>query len=197
MVVHQTLLDEMSRLMRGIGGDLTWFTDRMWNMPALDTAAQPLSVLAQLPAVLELSGKQTRTVVQAICDAASSLNWQQSYTHSDGFDRAYLDNYGWFNLVSPDGVFLSDTIRVSVGYWGKGLSYVEHWHEPEEFYLVLAGGAEFHSKGRAPRRCGPGDVVHHLPNQPHSIEMNNGPLLAAAFWRGERLLRKPDLAEST
>ena len=152
-----------------------------------------LPMISLLDAALGLTNLQTRPVVQAICDSAHRLSWQQSYTNADGFDQYYLDNYGWFNLVSPEGIFLNNALRVSIGYWGQGLDYVEHWHAPEEFYLVLAGGAKFHSAGRAPRQCGAGEVVHHSPNQPHSFRMNNGPMIAAAFWRGEGLLNKSDL----
>ena len=74
MGLQNILLDETVRLARGSGDDLTWFADRMWNLPALDTAAHPLPLLSQLPAMLELSGKQTRSVTQAVCDAAPLLN---------------------------------------------------------------------------------------------------------------------------
>jgi len=194
---HEALLDELAGLARQTGGQLGWFADRMQDLDRLDVASHTLPVISLLDATLDLSNHQTRPVVQAICDNAHELNWQQSYTKSDGFNQFYLDNYGWFNLVSPEGIFLNDAMRVSIGYWGKGLDYVEHWHAPEEFYLILAGEAKFLSAGAAPRQCGPGDVVHHSPNQPHSFQMNKGPLIAAAFWRGDGLHDKPDLKAST
>lgn len=190
---HKTLLDELAGLARQTDGQLEWFSDRMQNLSQLDIVPRALPVISLLDAALDSANLQTRPVVQAICDSAPRLNWQQSYTKADGFDQFYLDNYGWFNLVSPEGIFLNNGMRVSIGYWGQGLDYVEHWHEPEEFYLVLAGGAKFLSAGCAPRQCGPGDVVHHNTNQPHSFQMNNGPLIAAAFWRGDGLHNKPDL----
>ncbi len=39
--------------------------------------------------------------------------------------------------------------------------------------------------GRAPRQCYVGDVIHHRSKQIHAIEIIPGPLLVAAFWRGE------------
>ena len=148
----------------------------------------------RLPAVTLVDALETEDpLARAVIAAASALRWQQSYTAADGFDADYLARYGWFNLVSPEGVFLSDRIRVSVGYWGTGLHYKEHWHAPEEMYLVLAGGARFHSAGRPPFDAKPGDIVHHAPNQKHAIDMVPGPLLAMAFWKGAALMAKSGL----
>jgi mannose-6-phosphate isomerase-like protein (cupin superfamily) len=148
----------------------------------------------RLPAVaLAESMDPDDPLARAVIAAAPDLHWQQSYTAADGFDADYLARYGWFNLVSPDGAFLSDAIRVSVGYWGTGLHYTEHWHAPEEIYLVLAGGARFHSQGRAPVDARPGDMIHHAPNQKHAIDMVPGPLLAKAFWKGAALMAKSGL----
>ena len=128
-------------------------------------------------------------VTAALARAADRLHWQQTYTEAQvGAD--YLARYGWFNLVSPDGPFLSDTLRLSVGYWGKGLVYPEHWHEPEETYVVLAGNAVFRSEHSGEVRLHPGDTRHHVSNEKHGMTMDQAPLLAAAVWSGRALTRK-------
>lgn len=192
----QTILDKLTTLVDGAGGELAWFARKMQGLPSTEVTSCNLPVCALLKDAPDLANDRTRPAVQAICNAAPSLRWQQSYTEADGFSIEYLNAYGWFNLVSPDGIFNCDSIRVSVCYWGAGQDYMEHWHEPEEFYLVLAGAAEFHSAGHAPRHCQAGDVIHHAPNQPHAIKMTTGPLLAVAFWRGGGLLRKSSLKET-
>ena len=174
-------------------GLLPWFAERMTGLPRQAAEPQDLPVCKLLPSALNQSSDQTRPAVAALIDAAPDLQWRQTYTQADGFSRDWLNNYGWINLVSPEGLFFSDEIRVSLGYWGAGQHYDEHSHAPEEIYLILAGGARFHAKGRAPIDAGPGDTIHHLPHQKHAIDMDPGPLLAAAFWRGENLLRKSDL----
>jgi len=195
MSTPQTLVSSLITLAKSTGGELAWFAGQMAAVPNETAGMAPnlLPVCALLRGSLELTSALTRPTVRCLVNAAPLLHWQQSYTEADGFDRAYLDTYGWFNLVSPEGLFHHDSIRVSIGYWGSGLKYPEHWHKPEEFYLVLAGGAKFISKGRAPCHCGPGDVVHHKPGQPHAIDMTPGPLLVAGFWRGEQLLTKSTL----
>ena len=91
---HETLLDELAELAGLMGGQLGWFADRMQDLDRLDTAPNSLPVVSLLDAALDLTNLQTRRVVQAICDDAHQLNWQQSYTKADGFDQFYLDNYG-------------------------------------------------------------------------------------------------------
>jgi len=158
-------------------------------------------IAKQLPAVDLLSSVPirshdiTQSVVEKIIAAKDVLEWQQSYTEADGFDADYLSRYGWFNLISPEGPYVCDSLRISVGYWGEGLYYTEHWHEPEEYYLVLAGEATFLSEGHPPNKCAPGDIIHHQSNQPHAIDMTPGPLLAMAIWRGGDLVAKSGLPE--
>lgn len=193
----ENLLAQMQQLVTNIGGEVGWFAAQMEGLVQNMVSSQCLPVCGKLHKLQGLASKHTKPVVEAIISTAPLLCWQQSYSAEDGFDRAYLDNYGWFNLVAPQAVFESDIIRVSVGYWGEGLLYREHWHEPEEFYVVLAGGGRFSSKAKPSRWCTAGDVVHYLSNQKHAIEMTNGPLLAAAFWRGNALVTKPQLEALT
>ena len=85
---------------------------------------------------------------------------------------------------------MSDNHRIGFGYWRQGIQYPTHAHEPEEVYLVLAGSGVFTTGDAAPRRCGLGDVVHHKPFVPHSIDMSDGPLLVMFLWYGAKLHKK-------
>ncbi len=160
--------------------------------------------VTDLPATQYLTGlagmacPATLPIVDALLDAAPHLQWRQSYSEADdGFDAHYLAHYGWFNLIAPSGPFVSDDLRLSIGYWGKGLHYPWHWHAPEEIYLTLAGSARYISEGRADVSGGPGAIIAHVSNQPHAADMAEAPLLAAAFWRGDDLESKPGLPEES
>lgn len=156
--------------------------------------AQAAPVAARLDAMRDQTAPLLAPLVNAVIAAAPDVCWRQSYTEADpGFGRAYLDNYGWFNLIAPSGPFVSDRIRVSVGYWEKGLLYPMHWHEPEEIYLTLAGSAEYVSQGRTPVVGGPGTTICHFSNQPHAVRFKEAALLALAFWRGAGLEAKSEL----
>ena len=127
---------------------------------------------------------------KALNDAIPAIRWQVSYTAADGFDDDYLNNYAWCDVIGPEGVFLSSSYRIGFGYWREGIQYPTHAHEPEEIYLPLAGDGVFTTGDTAPRRCGPGDVVHHTPYLPHSIDMSEGPLLVLFLWHGANLHKK-------
>ncbi len=135
-----------------------------------------------------------KPVVDAVRSAVNDVRWRQSYSLNDpGFDQNYLDNYGWFNLIAPSGPFISNSMRLSIGYWGQGLHYPRHWHKPEEIYLTLGGSAIYISEGRASVEGGPGTTICHYSNQPHAADFAKAPLLAAAFWRGKGLEAKSQL----
>lgn len=160
------------------------------NIPRLECrpeAPQALPMLDELEACSELACDATQSLVDLLVTCRRSLRWQQSYTAGHGFDRRYLDHYGWINLIAPEGPFFDDSLRLTIGYWGAGLHYPQHTHEPEEMYCILAGQAVFHSQGQPPRHVGPGELVHHHSFQPHAIDMQPGPLLALVPWRGDNL----------
>lgn len=166
----------------------------MMDHPERPRRAATLPVLDHLSSIAEQTTGATRPLVTAVLEAAPHLCWKQSYTEADpGIDAGFLAQSGWFNLIAPSGPFVSESLRLSVGYWGKGLHYPLHWHEPEEIYLTLAGEARYISEGRADVIGGPGTTICHHSNQPHAATMENAPLLAAAFWRGTALEAKPGL----
>lgn len=158
-----------------------------WQAAYQTEPACPLSMLEELEACLRLASPATRPLVALLVAQRQKLRWQQSYSSVQGFDRHYLEHYGWINLISPDGPFVDQALRLTIGYWGAGLHYPQHQHAPEEIYCILAGQAVFHSSGQPPRLVGPGDWVHHQSLQPHGIHMTPGPLLALVPWRGTGL----------
>ena len=187
-----TLQTALTALARRSGPDLAWFADRMDGLAAAPAARPNLHPVVPTIADRTPPGTAlTQPVIDALLSCADALPWTQSCTTEDsGFDQHYLDNYAFLNLVSPIGLYVSDDIRVTLGFWGEGLACPTHAHAPEEWYVMLAGSCVLHSESRAPRPCGPGDVVHHAPWQKHRAEFTPGPLLAAAFWRGAGLMNK-------
>ena len=173
--------------------DIQAFCGGAFNGPHEERSVLPrtLAFVDQLSGLGLATTPATEALMAAVVDAAHHVHWQQSYTIDDeGIDAHYLASYGWFNLIAPSGPFVSETMRLSVGYWGQGLTYPNHWHEPEEIYLTIAGSALYKSHGREPVRGGPGTTICHYRNQPHSAVFDQSPLLAAAFWRGNNLEKK-------
>ena len=153
--------------------------------------------LAEVPHTLPVCGRleslrsravpATESASHAILDHHEYLHWRQSYD-SQAMPPGWDKGYGWFNIVSPEGPFRDDSVRVSVGVWMKGLEYPPHRHPPEEVYLILAGEGDFWHEGGETRRCRAGDRFHNRPGQLHSLSMLESPLMAAAFWFGDRLM---------
>jgi len=183
------LLSALTHLARNIGGDLTWFADRMEGLKmSPDARPMPHPVCDTLLARCQETSDLTAPATQALMQAVPHLPWTQSYTETDGFDAHYLANYAFVNVVSPQGLYVSDDMRISVGFWGEGLIYPDHAHQPEEWYVMLAGSCTLTSDGVGTRVLRAGEIAHHTPWQRHSARMNPGPLLAAAYWRGDGLM---------
>ena len=155
----------------------------------------PMPVLARLPEARAATKTEYKPLINALIRHCERLHWIQSYNEGDGVDRKFLDNYAYLNVASEIGPFVWDGPRVMIGLWGGGITYDEHWHEPEEIYSVIGGGARFRSPGSPPRDVGPGDSVIHASNQIHATDMTPGPLLAVVAWRGDNLMKRADIGE--
>lgn len=156
----------------------------------------PVPAVALLRAELPATTAITDPVARAVQDASPHLRWRRSYSEADGFPKAFLETYGWFDLAGPDGPYAADGLRIMIGYWGPGLRYPDHTHAQEEHYLVLAGTAWFRLRDGPFRRLGPGEVFHTPPGAIHAAEMRDEALLALAIWRAEDLTVRVHLTDS-
>lgn len=191
------LLDATQALLRAKAEELDLTEETIASIrPSTPVAPARLPVLDVLPEMAAKAGPVTRAVVDALIAAAPHLDWRQTYSEEDGFDRRYLDSYGWFDLAGPDGPCQADGIRVMMGYWGQGLVYPNHSHPPEEHYLVLAGGAKFRLGDDPYRRLGPGEVFHTPAGAVHSADMRDEALMAVSVWRAEDLSVRINLTDT-
>ncbi len=145
-----------------------------------------------VPATSVVSGMAGSAILDAVADAAPTARWKQTYTEAE-VGRAYLDAYGWFELLGPEGHFHAPDLRAFVGYWGPGLRYPEHSHPASEIYAVLSGGAVFEIEGRAPFKARPGDTVEMPPGARHAMQIGDAGLLVFALWRGDGLSQNAKL----
>ena len=155
--------------------------------PLADVTPEPIPALEQIRSDTSLTTAETLPVVRAVKNTAPFMHWRLSYTETDGFPRAFLETYGWFDLAGPEGPYTADDLRIMFGYWGPGLHYPDHSHAQEEHYLVLAGSAWFRLADQPFRRLGPGEVFHTPPGAIHAAEMCDEPLIAMAIWRADDL----------
>ena len=188
---HDRLLAACAEAMRGPLAPLADFCGPLPGPDAYqDVAPVALPVIEHLKESRNWSTSEFSDLIEAVIDGAGHFHWRTSYSAADeGIDEDFVTRYGYFNLVSPDGPYLNSDYRVTIAFWGAGLKYPEHTHDPEELYAVIAGDVEFRATGRPPVQVGPGGFVHHAPRQAHATDMIPGPMLAVVGWKGENLMR--------
>ena len=94
----------------------------------------------------ELRGtEKTQNLIKIIKENTSLVNWQRTYKEEEvGSD--FLNRYGYYELIGPEGHYHSNKIRGFIAYWGEKLTYDWHSHEAEEIYFILAGSGLFRTK---------------------------------------------------
>ena len=160
--------------------------------PAACSSAPALPVLRWLPRIAADGASFGGTFVSALCRTAPSLAWRQSYTR-DEVDAAFLQNYGWSELLRPAEKRTSAQISCGVVVVGPGTLYPHHRHEAEEIYVPLSGTAAWQQGDALWREHPPGTLIHHLSEEPHAMRTGEEPLLAIYLWRSTDLAQKARL----
>ena len=169
-----------------------------WPQAMADRSVTPcmLPVSRWLSRLAESPGAFGAELVAAVCHAAPSLAWRQTYTVND-LDAAFLDNYGWSEILGGAGPLASERIACGFLLLGPFTLYPRHRHEAEEIYLPLCGTAAWQQGDAVWRQHEPGTVIHHAGNEPHSMRTGADPLLALYLWRSDDLAQKARLDPAT
>jgi hypothetical protein len=160
--------------------------------PRRVVATSLLPVLRWLPAILDDDAAFGTDLLSAVCDAAPSLAWRQTYTAND-LDAAFLDNYAWCEIFGASGPLTSERIACGFLILGPSTHYPRHCHEAEEIYLPLSGTAAWQQGDAVWRERPPGTPIHHGSDEPHAMRTGARPLLALYLWRSADLAQKARL----
>ena len=152
-------------------------------------APSSLPVLSWLEAARHSSVPSTAPLVAALVAGAEALAWRQSYTAAD-FGTAFLERYGWTELIGLRGPIPSETVACGILMLGPDIDYPAHAHEAEELYLPLAGAARWSRGHEAAIERPAGTPIHHPSWVPHAMRTGAEPLLALYVWRGGDLAAK-------
>jgi hypothetical protein len=166
-------------------------TERQRSVVASDLPV--LRYLAQIACDRDAFGID---LVAAVCRAAPSMAWRQTYTAND-LDAAFLDNYGWCEILGATGPLVSEQIACGLLILGPSTHYPRHRHEAEEVYLPLSGTAAWQQGDAVWRERSPGTPIHHASDEPHAMRTGAGPLLALYLWRSADLAQKARLDRAT
>ena len=156
------------------------------------THASSLPVLRWLPEIAGDAAAFGVGLVAAVCRGAASLAWRQTYT-ADDLDAAFLDNYGWSEILGGSGPLPSERIAAGFLLLGPSTHYPRHRHEAEELYLPLSGTAAWQQGDAVWRERPPGSLIHHARDEPHAMRSGANPLLALYLWRSANLAQKARL----
>jgi len=154
--------------------------------------AAPLPVLRWLAPMDLADPTFAGELVAALCQAAPSLAWRQTYTAQD-LGQTFVDNYGWSEIIGGSGPFISERIACGFLILGPATLYPRHRHHAEELYLLLRGTAAWQQGGVVWREQSPGDLIHHAGDEPHAMRTGDEPLLALYVWRGINVAGKARL----
>lgn len=118
----------------------------------------------------------------AIIVAGALAHWRETYKNT-GIGQDFMDRFGCYPIIGPCGPYQSSALWLWMVYMPPHLHYPWHHHPAEEFYLVLAGEAEFHRAGMTSETLREGDGMFHASNQPHAMTTTDHPVLCLVAWR--------------
>jgi hypothetical protein len=140
-----------------------------------------------MPDVLKAAqGGKLDGLARAFAAIEPRSDWVQNpnYTATT-MGLAFVDNYGYVELVGPKRPFDSANLLVGFLLLGPGTHYPDHRHEAVETYHVVAGAAEWRREGLGWRVERPGAAIHHRSGERHAMRAGAEPLLALYCWSGE------------
>lgn len=159
-------------------------------LPVIDSAAGQPPIgepspfpLGDYPELHALGNDTTRPMLEAIAGAASSITWWQS--DAARVPPGWVERSGATQLIGPDGTLVGpNQCRLGLFYLSPDLLYPDHWHDPDEFYLILAGSVKMSVDDRV-EILGPGDFSVTPSGAVHSLETTDTPMLAMWGWSGD------------
>lgn len=172
--------------------DVSGFAD--WEPDAKPSFRAPFTVpvAEQVPQDQRLYTEDLGHVRDAFAAVWDLAMWRQTYS-AEQVGQDFLNRFGCYELIGPDGHFQGQTLRSFVLYSDADLYYEWHSHPAEELYFVIAGEALFEAEGQSPKILTPGCSAFHASGQRHRMTALDVPVMAYVLWRGEDMSTKPVL----
>lgn len=141
------------------------------------------------PLILDSEARGVSTLVDAARGAFMFARWTEFYRETP-WSKPFLGHFATGECIGPAGRFESNTITLGLFVLGPDTLYPAHAHPAEEFYIVVAGEAEF-QKGARPEFVNKrkDDAIFHASDVSHAIRTTSQPMLAVYGWRGQ--LKEP------
>jgi Dimethlysulfonioproprionate lyase len=148
-----------------------------------------LPVLSYLPELVTEEDTAIAKITKMLATSMDSLGWGQTYSKRD-FGAAFLEKYGWTELIGLRGPIISEGIACGFLLLGPHIEYPKHSHEAEEIYIPMSSQALW-VQGNGEWISRPGGIpIYHGSWLPHGMRTGSTPLLALYLWRGGNLAQK-------
>lgn len=186
-VVAETL-EQYAKGSDDVAADFAMLAAHARATPVDGVHAEPmgLPVCRHWEEAMKLAGAGAAAdVASALDPIAASLVWIQNPNYTvEAMGRAFVDNFGYADLVGPRGLVPGGAIAVGVLLLGPHTTYPPHAHPALEVYCVLGGAAEWR-RGDSPWSVRPaGSLIHHPPGIAHATRTGAEPMLALYLWHG-------------
>jgi quercetin dioxygenase-like cupin family protein len=137
-------------------------------------------------AIAAARGGPLRQLADAFMAIEPISDWLQNPNYTaDTIGRAFLESYGYVELVGPGRPVESDAFLIGFLLLGPGTLYPYHGHQAAEVYHVVAGTAEWWREDQEWTTRPPGAAIAHAPGVRHAMRARDEPLLALYCWQGE------------
>jgi hypothetical protein len=119
----------------------------------------------------------------AIASLDGHLKWLQSKSYTDEILGAgFGENYGWCEIIGPQGFFKGDDFILGLLMLGPLRHYKDHYHPAPELYWPLTGPTEWKQGSGGFEVKQAGDVIYHAPLVHHATKTALHPLLTVWCW---------------
>jgi hypothetical protein len=142
-----------------------------------------LAVLTHLPQCIGETLLLDPDLAAAIAAVEEDLHWMQSSSYTDDILGAgFSQNYGWAELIGPNGFFAGDDFKLGLLMLGPGRHYPDHYHPAPELYWPLTGGSWWSIDGGPFAEKAQGATIWHPSMALHATKTDATPLLAVWCW---------------
>jgi len=142
-----------------------------------------LPVLAHLPQCIGETMLLDPDLAAAIAAVEDELNWLQSSSYTDEvLGAGFTANYGWAEIIGPNGFFPGDDFLLGLLMLGPHRHYRDHYHPAPELYWPLTSSSRWSIDGGPFAEKPQGAVIWHPPMALHATITEETPLLAVWSW---------------
>lgn len=131
--------------------------------------------------------------------AFGQVRWTEFYEENP-WSESFLPLFANGEGIGPDGRLKHNEVILGLFLLGPRVTYPEHAHPAEEFYIVLTGNPEFKLGSGNFVLQEAGAVVLHHSDISHAIRTSSEPCFAIYGWRGaigERSWYRNDMTEES